>query len=104
MSYFGNQIINMMINKIKQNNPKISPYLDEIQNGGNTSEILQRAIHNGDITRQQWMQAKPLLIKYGQQVGINVSEQDIHAIESSFNHQNKNNYNNNISSSNGFRF
>ena len=103
MSFFGNQIINMMIGKIKQNNPKMSHYLDEIQNGGNTSEILQRAINNGDITRQQWMQAKPLLVKYGQQVGIQVNEQDIHAIESSFNHQNKNNYNN-INSSNGFRF
>lgn len=99
MSFFGNQIINMMVNKIKQNSPKMSPYLDEIQNGGNTSEILQRAIQNGDITKQQWLQAKPLLIKYGQQVGINVNEQDVHTIESSFNSQPKGNNN-----YNGFRF
>ena len=40
----GNQIVNMMINKIKHNNPKMSRYIDEIQSGGNTSEILQKAI------------------------------------------------------------
>ena len=101
MSFFGNQIINMMIEKIKQNNPKMSPYLDEIQNGGNTGQILQRAIQNGDITRQQWLQAKPLLVKYGQQVGINVSHEDLQTIENSFNNSSKNN--NNINS-NGFRF
>ena len=96
MSYFGNQIINMMVNKIKQNNPKMSRYIDEIQNGGNTSEILQRAIQNGDITRQQWMQVKPMLVKYGQQAGINVSQDDIHTIENAFMNGNTHN--------NGFRF
>lgn len=100
MSFFGNQLINIMVNKIKQNNPKLSPYLDEIQNGGNTSEILQRAIQNGDITKQQWYQAKPLLTKYGQQANINVTQQDIQAIDDAFNKSVSNNTQNN----NGFRF
>ena len=64
MSFIGNQLINMMTNKIKQNNPKIAPYLDEIQDGGNTTVILQKAINNGDITRQQWQQVKPFFLKF----------------------------------------
>lgn len=102
MSFFGNQIINMMINKIKQNNPRMTPYLDEIQNGGNTGEILQKAIQDGAINRQQWNQVKPMLTKYGKQYGINVSEQDVHQIEQAFNKKNQNvGFNNN---NNGFRF
>lgn len=98
MNFLGNQIVNMMINKIKHNNPRMSHYIDEIQSGGDTSEILQKAIHNGDITRQQWMQVKPMLVQYGKQAGISVNQEDIHTIESAFSKQSTgNNYN-------GFRF
>ena len=91
MSFLGNQIINMMINKIKANNPKLTPYIDEIQRGGNTTEILQKAIANGVISKQQWNQAKPLLNKYGTQMGINVSPEDINNIEQAFNTPTQNN-------------
>ena len=101
MGFLSNQLINMMVEKIKHNNPKMSPYINELQNGGNTTEILQKAIHNGDITKQQWLQAKPLLTKYGQQVGINVSDSDIQTIESYFSNHNNNS---NSINSNGFRF
>ena len=101
MSFIGNQLINMMTNKIKQNNHKIAPYLDEIQGGGNTTEILQKAINNGDITRQQWQQAKPFLVKFGKQYGVNVSDSDVQAIENSFNQRKTND---SFSNNNGFRF
>lgn len=101
MSFLGNQIINMMINKIKSNNPKLTPYIEEIQRGGNTTEILQKAISNGVISRQQWNQAKPLLTKYSTQLGMNISSEDINSIEQVFNTQSNNiNYPNNT----GFRF
>ena len=77
MGIIGDQIINMMINRIKQNNPKIALYIDEMQNGANSQEVLKKAINNGDITRQQWNNAKPLLQKYGKQVGINISNDDV---------------------------
>jgi hemoglobin-like flavoprotein len=91
MSFLGNQIVNMMVNKIKANNPRLTPYLDEIQNNGNPSEVLRKAIQNGAITRQQWNQAKPLLNKYGTQMGINVSPEDINNIEQAFNTPTQNN-------------
>lgn len=93
MGFFGNQLINMMISKIKKNNPKITPYLDDIQNGGNTTEILQRAIRNGDITKSQWSQVKPFISKFGSQYGIQVSDEDIKKIENSFNIKQTNNNN-----------
>lgn len=85
MSFLGNQLASMMVNKIKANNPKLSPYLDEIQSGGNTKEILEKAIKNGVISRSQWNQAKPLLAKYGKQMGVNVTQEDINNIEKAFN-------------------
>lgn len=75
----------MMVNKIKQNNPQVSNYLDEIQRGGNPNEVLSRAIKNGAITKAQFQQAKPLLQRYGSQMGINISQQDLNALESQFN-------------------
>jgi hypothetical protein len=100
MSFLGNQLVNMMVNKIKANNPKLTPYLEEIQHNGNATEVLQKAIQNGVITRQQWNQAKPLLNKFGTQMGINVSPQDINNIEQAFNSPTQNN--NTIHK--GFRF
>ena len=101
MSFLGNQLVNMMVGKIKANNPKLTPYIDNIQNGGNPTEILQKAITDGVITKQQWNQAKPLLTKFGSQMGINVSLEDINNIEQTFN---KPTNNNNNSIHKGFRF
>lgn len=104
MGIIGNQIINMMINRIKQNNPKIAVYIDEMQNGANSQEVLKKAINNGDITRQQWNNAKPLLQKYGNQVGINISNDDVQNIEKEFSNVN-NNFNKNRNNKNiDFRF
>lgn len=104
MGIIGNQIINMMINRIKQNNPKISSYIDELQNGANSQEVLKKAINNGDITRQQWNNAKPLLQKYGKQVGINISNDDVQNIEKEFRNVNNNFNKNRGNKNNGFRF
>ena len=54
MSFVANQMIGMMVNRIKQNNPRIAKYIDEIQRGGNANQILSKAITNGDITRTQF--------------------------------------------------
>ena len=105
MGIIGDQIINMMINRIKQNNPKIALYIDEMQNGANSQEVLKKAINNGDITRQQWNNAKPLLQKYGKQVGINISNDDVQTIENEFRTVNNNfNKNRNNNNNNVFRF
>lgn len=85
MGFVSNQITNMMISKIKQNNPRITPYLDEIQNGGNPNEVLRKAIRNGAITKQQWLQAKPMLSRFGGNLGVNVSNEDIMALDKEFN-------------------
>lgn len=104
MGIIGDQIINMMINRIKQNNPKIALYIDEMQNGANSQEVLKKAINNGDITRQQWNNAKPLLQKYGKQVGINISNDDVQNIEKEFSNVNNNFNKNRGNKNNGFRF
>lgn len=98
MSFVANQIINMMINRIKQNNPKITPYINDIMNGGNSNEILKKAINEGAISRQQWNSAKPLLQKYGKQIGINITSNDLNSLENEFNNINQKNNNG------GFRF
>lgn len=84
MSFIANQMIGMMVNRIKQNNPKMGRYIDEIQRGGNTNQVLGEAIRNGDITRTQFEQAKPLLRRYGSQMGINIQDSDLQALESLF--------------------
>lgn len=105
MSFVANQIINMMVNKIKQNNPRIIPYINELMNGGNSQQILKKAINDGAINRQQWNNAKPLLKRYGNQMNINITDNDIYEIESAFNNVNNNNNNNNYyNNQNGFRF
>lgn len=105
MGFVASQISNMMVNKIKQNNPKITPYLNEIQNGGNPNEVLRKAIQNGAITKQQWMQAKPMLQRFGSGLGVNVSQQDLNALDNEFN-VNNNVINNSMPKQNngGFRF
>lgn len=105
MGFVASQISNMMVNKIKQNNPKITPYLNEIQNGGNPNEVLRKAIQNGAITKQQWMQAKPMLQRFGSGLGVNVSQQDLNALDNEFN-GNNNVINNSMPKQNngGFRF
>lgn len=103
MGFVSNQIINMMMSKIRQNNPKMGKYLDEIQRGGNANQILGEAIKNGDITKSQFNTAKPLLQRYGGQIGINIQENDLRSLESLFDSNNNNSYqqrNNN----GGFRF
>lgn len=95
MSFVANQMIGMMVNRIKQNNPKMGRYIDEIQRGGNANQVLGEAIRNGDITRTQFEQAKPLLRRYGSQMGINIQDNDLQALESLFG-ANRNNT--------GFRF
>lgn len=103
MGFVSNQIINMMMSKIRQNNPKMGKYLDEIQRGGNANQILGEAIKNGDITKSQFNTAKPLLQRYGGQLGINIQENDLRSLESLFDSNNSNSYqqrNNN----GGFRF
>ncbi len=98
------EIVSGNINRIKQNNPKIALYIDEMQNGANSQEVLKKAINNGDITRQQWNNAKPLLQKYGKQVGINISNDDVQNIEKEFSNVN-NNFNKNRNNKNiDFRF
>ena len=104
MGIIGDQIINMMINRIKQNNPKIAVYIDEMQNGANSQEVLKKAINNGDITRQQWNNAKPLLQKYGKQVGINISNDDVQNIEKELRNVNNNFNKNRNNNNNVFRF
>ena len=104
MGIIGDQIINMMINRIKQNNPKIALYIDEMQNGANSQEVLKKAINNGDITRQQWNNAKPLLQKYGKQVGINISNDDVQNIDNEFRNVNNNFNKNRNNNNNVFRF
>ncbi len=98
MSFVANQIINMMINRIKQNNPKMTPYINDIMNGGNSNEILKKAINEGAISRKQWNSAKPLLQKYGKQIGINITNNDLNSLENEFNNINQKNNNG------GFRF
>lgn len=77
-------------------------YLDEIQRGGNANQILGEAIKNGDINKMQFQSAKPLLQRFGKQMGINIQENDLRSLESLFdtnngnlgsygNYQNKNN-------------
>lgn len=99
MSFLGNQLASMMVNKIKVNNPKLTPYLDEIQNGGNTTEILEKAIKNNVISKTQWNQAKPLLAKYGKQMGVSVSQEDIEKLDKAFNKPTIN-----INTNSGFKF
>ena len=89
MSFVANQITNMMVNKIKQNNPKITPYLNEIQSGGDPNEVLRKAIQNGAITRQQWEQAKPMLSRFGSNFGVKVSQEDLNALDKEFNVNNR---------------
>ena len=91
MGFIGNQIINMMMTKIRQNNPKMGKYLDEIQRGGN------------DITKSQFNTAKPLLQRYGGQIGINIQESDLRSLESLFD-SNNNNYYQQRNNNGGFRF
>lgn len=100
MGFVSSQITNMMINKIKQNNPRITPYLNEIQNGGNPNEVLRKAIQNGAITKQQWEQAKPMLSRFGGNLGVKVSNEDIMALDKEFNSITIKSNNNN----GGFRF
>ena len=54
MSFVGNQIVNFMVSKIKQNNPKMAPYINELMSGGNSQQVLIKAINDGAINRQQW--------------------------------------------------
>ena len=75
-----------------------------MQNGANSQEVLKKAINNGDITRQQWNNAKPLLQKYGKQVGINISNDDVQNIENEFRNVNNNFNKNRGNKNNGFRF
>ena len=92
MGFVSNQIINVMMSKIRQNNPKMGKYLDEIQRGGNANQILGEAIKNGDITKSQFNTAKPLLQRYGGQIGINIQENDLRSLESLFDSNNSNSY------------
>ena len=94
----------MMVKSINRNNPKLAPYINEIQAGGNTNQILQKAIREGAISRSQWQQAKPMLLKYGKQMNINVSQQDIEQIESVFNSNNGGYVNSQTNNKSGFRF
>lgn len=105
MGFVASQISNMMVNKIKQNNPRITPYLNEIQSGANPTEVLRKAIQSGAITKQQWMQAKPMLQRFGSGLGVNVSQQDLNALDNEFN-SNNNAINNSMPKQNngGFRF
>ena len=107
MGFVSNQIVGMMVNKIKQNNPKMGKYLDEIQRGGNANQILGEAIKNGDINKMQFESAKTLLQRYGKQMGINIQEGDLRALESLFdtNNGNSSGYDNYQNKNNGgFRF
>lgn len=85
MGFVANQMVNFMVSQITKNNPKMAPYLNEIQSGADPNAVLSRAIQNGAITRQQFAQAKPMLSRYGKQMGINVSQQDIQSLEQQFN-------------------
>ena len=85
MGFVASQISNMMMSKIKQNNPKLTPYLNELTNGKDANVVLRNAIQNGAITKQQWMQAKPMLQKFGSQMGIKVSQEDLNALDKEFN-------------------
>lgn len=100
MGFVANQISNMMINTIKKNNPKMTPYLNELTNGGDANTVLRNAIQNGAISKQQWIQAKPMLQKFGNQMGIKVSQQDLEALDKEFNKNST--YKNNTTG--GFRF
>ena len=102
MGFISNQIINMMMTKIRQNNPKMGKYLDEIQRGGNANQILGEAIKNGDITKSQFNTAKPLLQRYGGQIGINIQDNDLRSLESLF--DNNNNSYQQRNTNGGFRF
>ena len=107
MSFVGNQIVNFMVSKIKQNNPKMAPYINELMSGGNSQQVLIKAINDGAINRQEWNSAKPLLKRYGSQMNINITDNDINEIESAFNNNNNSGSNINGGSSNnngGFRF
>ena len=106
MGFVASQISNMMINKIKQNNPKVTPYLNEIQGGANPSNVLRKAIQNGAITKQQWIQAKPMLQRFGSGLGVNVSQDDLNALDKEFNTNNNKVINNSNQKQNngGFRF
>ena len=100
MGFVASQRSNMMINKIKQNNPKMTPYLNELTSGGDANVVLRNAIQNGAISKQQWIQAKPMLQKFGSQMGIKVSQQDLDALDKEFNKNST--YKNNTTG--GFRF
>lgn len=102
MGFISNQIINMMMSKIRQNNPKMGKYLDEIQRGGDANQILGEAIKNGDITKSQFNTAKPLLQRYGGQIGINIQESDLRSLENLF--DNNNNSYQQRNTNGGFRF
>ena len=102
MGFIGNQIMNMMMTKIRQNNPKMEKYLDEIQRGSNANQILGEAIKNGDITKSQFNTATPLLQRYGGQIGINIQENDLRSLESLF--DNNNNSYQQRNTNGGFRF
>ena len=94
-----------MVNKIKQTNPQMSNYLNELQRGGNPNEVLGQAIRNGAITKVQFQQARPLLQRYGSQMGIHITEQDLNALESQFSQTNTSQRNNYINGNKtGFRF
>ena len=98
MGFVANQISNMMVSKIKQNNPKMTPYLNELSNGKDANVVLRNAIRNGAITKQQWLQAKPMLQKFGGQMGIKVSQEDLNALDKEFGSVSSN------SNNSGFRF
>lgn len=99
MSFVANQISNMMINTIKKNNPKMTPYLNELANGGDANAVLRKAIQSGAISKQQWLQAKPMLQRFGSQMGVKVSQDDLNALDKEFNKGGTTNNNNG-----GFRF
>lgn len=101
MGFVANQISNMMINKIKQNNPKMTPYLNDLANGGDANEVLRKAIQSGAISKQQWLQAKPMLQRFGSQMGIKVSQEDLNALDKEFN---KNATYKSSNTTGGFRF
>lgn len=101
MGFVASQISNMMINTIKKNNPKMTPYLNELSSGGNANEVLRKAIQNGAISKQQWLQAKPMLQRFGSQMGIKVSQEDLNTLDKEFNKGGNIPQNNN---NGGFRF
>ena len=83
-------------------------YLDELQGGANPNQVLGEAIQNGAITKQQFLQVKPMLQRYGKQMGINISQEQLNALESQFNGSNGQNRNGGgyvpPQNNNGFRF